>query len=312
MKRVILLILVFVKGLCMGATEVVQGVSGSTMALILGVYHDLIGSLRAIDRDAIKLLRAGKIRSLWKKINGDFVSALFAGIIASIILFTQVVSYFLEKHFISTTSLFFGFIVISALLVLQNIKKWNIVAAIAFFIGVACNFYLSSVQPLNTPDNLLFVFLAGNLAGFMITIPGVSSAFILLLFGKYQLIVISFSRLNTGVIAIFFTGCLLGLWLASRIIHRLLTNYYSTTVALLAGLMVGALNKLWPWRNVFEYAVNGLGNQVPAHDKSIMPWDYTAITGKDPQVFQAILMMAVGVLMVVLIVKITAGLKTKI
>jgi putative membrane protein len=124
--------------------------------------------------------------------------------------------------------------------------------------------------------------------------------------------VTSFSQLNAAIIAVFFLGCLVGLWVASRFMYRILSDYYSTTVALLSGLMLGALNKLWPWRKILEYATNGNGEQIPAFDESVLPWRYLALTGKDPEVFLAILMMAVGVFIVVLIEKIAAGLKTKI
>jgi putative membrane protein len=296
----------------MGATEVIQGVSGSSMALILGVYHDLVNSLRSIDSAAFSLLRAGNFLGFWRSINGRFLFTILSGFVVGIITLAKGITDLLITNFILTSSIFFGIILISGVLMFRKIKKWRIGVLFGFLIGFAINFSLTLIEPFQTADIYLFVFIAGVLAGFALLFPGLSSAFILLIIGKYQLIVISFSQLNAWVIVLFVTGCVLGLWIASRLIHKILAEYYSTTVALLAGLMLGALNKLWPWRYTFEYVTNAEGDQIPAFDESIVPWKYMALTGKDPQIFQAILMVALGVFLVVLIEKIAAGLKTKI
>jgi putative membrane protein len=296
----------------MGATEVVQGVSGSTMALILGVYHDLVNSLRSVDRKAISLLRQGKVAAFWDHIHGSFLLPILAGIAVSILTLASYVSQMLQDHFILCSSIFFGIILISGILLFRKVRKWRISVLFGFIAGFVINFSLTLIEPFHTADTYIFALIAGVLAGFALLFPGLSSAFILLFIGKYQLIVISFSQLNIWVILLFSLGCLLGLWLASRIIHKILAHYYSTTVALLAGLMLGALNKLWPWRYTYEYVTNAKGDQIPAYDESVVPWRYMALTGKDPQIFQAILMVALGVFLVVLVEKIAAGLKTKI
>jgi putative membrane protein len=296
----------------MGATEVVNGVSGSTMALILGVYHEFIHALRSIDRKAFALIRHGDFTGFWHKVNGAFLLTILLGISVSLFTITKIVSYFVQFHFISISSIFFGLILISGLLMLRKISRWSLRPVVALIFGFVLNYSLAFFAPASTPNNLIFALLAGFLAGFSLCFPGISSAFILILVGKYQYIVTSFSQLNTGVIAIFFIGCLLGLWMASRFMYRILADFYSTTIALLAGLMLGALNKLWPWRQVSEYVTNSKGEQIAAFDQSVLPWKYVTLTGKDPQVFQAILMMALGVFIVVLIEKIAAGLKSKI
>jgi putative membrane protein len=296
----------------MGATEVIQGVSGSSMALILGVYHDLVNSLRSIDRTAFSLLRARNFGGFWKYTNGAFLLTVLSGFVIGVITLAKIITDLLLTNFITISSIFFGIILISGVLMFRKIKKWRIGVLFGFLIGFAINFSLTLIEPFQTADIYLFAFIAGVLAGFALLFPGLSSAFILLIIGKYQLIVISFSQLNAWVIILFVTGCVAGLWIASRLIHKILADYYSTTVALLAGLMLGALNKLWPWRYTFEYVTNAEGDQIPAFDESVVPWKYMALTGKDPQIFQAILMVALGVFLVVLIEKIAAGLKTKI
>jgi len=296
----------------MGATEVIHGVSGSTMALILGVYQEFIFSLRKIDRESLQLIRKGYLGTFWKTINGNFLISLLSGIAVSLFSLTKIISWFVQYHFIAITSFLFGLIAISGILLLRKITKWSFRPVIALLFGILINYGLTVLTPLHTHDNLFFVLICGFLAGFSLVFPGISSAFILLVIGKYQHIVVSFGTANVAVIAVFLIGCLSGLWMASRFMYRLLIDYYSITIALLAGLMLGALNKLWPWRHIAEYVTNGKGEQVPAFDQSVLPWHYVNITGSDPHVFLAVLMMAVGVFIVVLIEKIAAGLKTKI
>lgn len=303
---------IFAKGLCMGASEVIHGVSASTFAVILGIYGQFLESVNAIDSMAMTLMRAGRFRSLWNHINGNFLVTLAAGIVSGLLLLTSVFTYFLENHFLLLASFLFGIILISGILFLRKVRKWTVAVGLTFVAGILFNYSLALLTPLATPDHYLLAPFAGFLAGFAVVIPGVSSAFILLLIGKYQLIVTSFSELNPGIIALFLPGSLAGLWLASRITYSMFARFHDIAVALLAGLMLGALNKVWPWRNVFEYVTSSKGDQVPAYDVSIVPWKYAALTGKDPQVFLAILMMALGVFLVVLVEKITAGLKTKI
>lgn len=295
----------------MGATEVVHGVSASTMGLVLGVYNELISSFRHINSENLRHLRRGAFRATWRNINGNFLTATLSGIFAGLLLLTPIVSSLLQSHFVTVTSFLFGIILTSGILLLRHVKRWTLAPAISLLMGIVINYAFTILPPLATPDSAFFTIFTGFLTGFSLLLPGVSSAFILLLLGKYQFIVSSFARFEIGMISLFFLFALFGLWVASRFMYRMLADYYSATVALLAGLTLGALNKLWPWRVAFEYVFNTHGIQIPAYDKSVLPWHYVSLTGKDPQVFQAILMTALGVLIVVMTEKIAAGLKTK-
>jgi putative membrane protein len=282
------------------------------MALILNIYQELVLSISNIDREAIRHLKKNAWRLFWKKINGNFLLTVGGGIITGWFSLLWLIGYLHRYFFITLNAFFFGLIFVATLLILRKIRIWTFPIVLAFFIGLSISYTLTVLTPLSTPDNLLMAMLAGMFSVCSLLIPGVSGAFILLLLGKYQYIVTSFIKLNAGVIAFFLTGCIIGLTVVSRIIRWMLARYQSVTVALLAGLTIGALNKLWPWRRVEEYASNGMGERIPAYDKSVLPWDYVTVTGKDPQVFQAILMMALGVFIVVLIEKVSARLKTKI
>ena len=295
----------------MGATGVLQGISGASMALLLGIYHEFIFSLGALDANAFRLLKQKAFAAFWKRINGNFLLVLIAGIVAGLLTLRAVFSFYFSLYPIFISSFFFSLVIIAALLLLRKITRWNVGVVIFVLAGLALSYFITRSAPFASPDNLLFSFLAGLLAGATFVIPGVSGAFILMFIGKYQHILTSFGSLEIEVIITFIAGGILGILIIARFMARLLAEFHNATVALFAGLMIGSLNKIWPWREVFEYATTIQGKRIPAFDKSILPWRYLELTGKDPQVFYAILMMALGVFMVVLIEKIAARLKTK-
>lgn len=296
----------------MGVAEVIPGVSAGTIAFITGIHDELLHSLRAVDREAVQLLRRYRFGDFWKKINGSFLVAVFGGIITSFLSLARLMVYLLRQQPILVWSFFFGVILISAPLILREIRHWNLAIVIGFLLGAGIAYLVTILSPTQTPEGIWFVFFAGMLTISSMVIPGISGVFVLLLISKYQYMVNALIHHNILVIAVFLAGCIVGLLSFSRFLRWILDNYRSTTVALLAGIMLGSLNKVWPWRQVLEYVTNSKGEQVPAFDKSILPWHYFATTGKDPQVFQAILMIALGVFIVVLIEKIALRLKTKI
>ena len=311
MRRPLNYIFLFIKGLCIGASGALHGISGGSMALLLGAHQEFVFSLRAFDHKAFQLLRGKKFSAFWEKINGNFLVTLLAGISAGILALRAVFNYYLFQYPIFISSFFFSLVIIAALLLLRKITRWNAGVFLSILAGLTLSYFLTRSAPFSTPDHVFMAFPAGLLAGTTLIIPGVSGAFILMFIGKYQYILTSFGSLEIGVIILFIAGGILGIMVIARFMTSLLTDYFNATVALFAGLMIGSLNKIWPWREVYEYATTVQGKQIPAFDKSILPWRYLEITGKDPQLFYAILMMALGVFMVVLIEKIAAGLKTK-
>jgi putative membrane protein len=294
----------------MGMADVIPGVSGGTIAFITGIYTELLHSVKSIDLEALKLLGAFRIAECWRKVNGNFLVALLAGILTSILSLAKLMTYLLENQPILIWSFFFGLIIISAPLVLREIKRWQVSAVFSFVLGVIVAYAITILTPTQSPDYLWFIFLSGALAICAMILPGISGAFILLLIGKYQFMITALLDLNIPVIVIFIAGCVIGLLTFSRLLSWILDNYHSVTVALLAGFMLGSLNKVWPWRQVLEYTTNSEGEQVPVFDKSVLPWEYLNLTGKDPQLFLAIMMMALGVLIVVMIEKVATRLKT--
>lgn len=295
----------------MGAADVVPGVSGGTVAFITGIYEELIQSIKSIDLDAIKLLLRFRIAEFWKLINGNFLITLVAGIFVSLMSLSKLMLYLLDYHPISIWSFFFGLILISTPLILRDVKKWNIATVGSFILGVVLAYWITIVSPAETPSNLFFIFCCGAIAICAMILPGISGAFILLLLGKYEYMITALTEFNIPVILVFVVGCVLGLLGFSHFLNWILKNYRYATLALLAGFMLGSLNKVWPWKEVVAYRLNSAGEQVPAFDRSIAPWDYLAKTGQDPQVLKAILFAMLGIILVIGIEKTAAYLKTK-
>ncbi len=312
MRRLKDYLLLYFKGMAMGAADVVPGVSGGTVAFITGIYDELLFSINAVDVEAMRLLGRFRVAEFWKKINGNFLVVLLAGIATSLVSLAKLMVHLLQHYPIIIWSFFFGLILISAPLVLREVRKWTVGVGLSFVMGIILAYLITVLSPAQTPNAIWFIFLSGAIAICAMILPGISGAFILLLLGKYAFMINALTQFRISVILAFVAGCLVGILSFSRFLSFILKNYHNATVALLAGFMLGSLNKVWPWREVLEYATNSEGEQVPVFDRSILPWNYLEVTGKDPQVFQAILMMALGVFIVVLIEKIAERLKTKI
>lgn len=295
----------------MGIADMIPGVSGGTIAFITGIYEELVHSISELDRESLQLLWRKRFSDCWRKVNGTFLLTVTAGISTSLLLLAGSMMFLLKHHAIITLSFFFGLIVMSIPLMLRKIK-WSKGTVLSFALGVALAYLFTVATPVQTPDTVLLVFLAGAIAIIAMVIPGVSGVFILLFIGKYQTIVAALTEGNLPVILIFIMGCMVGLIGISKILTKILHAYHPVMMALLSGFMIGALNKVWPWRSVIEYATNRKGDQIAVFDKSVLPWHFLTATGKDPQLFQAILMMALGILLVVATEKIAVRLKTKL
>jgi putative membrane protein len=295
----------------MGMADVIPGVSGGTVAFITGIYEELINSIKSIDAEAFKLLFKFQISDFWKKINGNFLISVLLGIVTSLLSLSKLMTYLLDVYPIQVWSFFFGLILISSPLIMRDIRKWTISTVVSFLFGIAIAYAITVLSPTETPTDLWFIFFCGALAICAMILPGISGAFILLLIGKYEYMITALIQFNIPVIIVFVIGCFLGLLGFSRFLSWILTHYRFPTLALLAGFMIGSLNKVWPWKEVISYRINHQGEQVPAFDQSIWPWHYLEKTHNNPLILQAILFAALGVGLVVAIEKTAAYLKTK-
>jgi len=304
-------LLLYFKGVGMGGADVIPGVSGGTIAFITGIYEELIHSLKAIDGTAVKKLLKLDLAGFWKHINGNFLIAILGGALTSLLSLARLLTYLLENHPISVWSFFFGLILVSSPLILREIHRWHLGTAISFVMGILIAYGITVLSPTGTPTNLFFIFFCGALAICAMILPGISGAFILLLIGKYEFMITALINIDLPVILVFALGCVTGLITFSRVLSWILEHYRYPTLALLAGFMLGSLNKVWPWKEVIAYRFNSDGVQVPAFDKSVFPARYLEVSGHDPKILSAILFAAAGIFLVVAIEKTAAYVRSK-
>lgn len=310
MRRLKDYILLFLKGVAMGGADVVPGVSGGTIAFISGIYEELLNSIKAVNFENLKLLLKGEFKAFWKAINGNFLLAVFGGILVSVKSLATLIIFLKENYPIQLWSFFWGLIMISSIVVLRQITKWNWAVIISGVLGIIIAYAITTLTPAHTSDSSLMIVGSGALAISAMILPGISGAFILLILGKYEFIISAVSELNFVVLGLFALGCLLGLVSFVRVISWLLNKYHNAAVAMLAGFMMGSLNKLWPWKEVLEYRVDRHGEQVPFIESNILPNQYYEITGQDPVFIQALLYMALGFFIIVIIEKIALRIST--
>lgn len=242
------LALLSLKGMAMGAADVVPGVSGGTIAFISGIYEELIESINKINFGALKILKKEGLKSFWNHINGTFFVFLFAGIIVSIASLAKVVTYLLEAHPVLIWSFFFGLIVASVWLIGKTIKRWTPGVIVTLLIGTAIAFYISSIESVASVEAKWYILLSGALAICAMILPGISGSFILVLLGSYHIVLEAVKSRDLVVIGLFAVGCLIGLLTFARLLKYLFNHYKEITIALLTGFMIGSLYKVWPWK----------------------------------------------------------------
>ncbi len=295
----------------MGAADAIPGVSGGTIAFITGIYEELITSIKSIDIQALKLLKALKISDFWRHVNGAFLVTLVSGIAISILSLARIMSYILFNYSIQIWSFFFGLIIISAILVVREMKAWNVISVLSLLFGIGIAYYVSIATPAQTPTDLWFIFLCGATAISAMILPGISGAFILLIMGKYEYIFSALRDLEIDIILTFLLGCLIGVLSFARAISWYLTNYYNAAIGLLSGFMIGSLYKIWPWKTVVEFRINTRGEQVPFLEENILPHNYLEFTGNPPLVLQAFIFAISGIFVVFILEKISARVQTR-
>ncbi|MCB9231165.1 MAG: DUF368 domain-containing protein [Bacteroidia bacterium] len=267
--------LITLRGLGMGAADVVPGVSGGTIAFISGIYEELINSIKSVDHNAVKtLFKQGPV-AFWKHINGSFLAALFLGIGISILSLAKLLSYLMDTYPTLLWGFFFGLIVASAVYVATKIKKWNVTTVVSLVVGIGVAYFITSLTQTQTPEAPWFVFLSGVIAICAMILPGISGSFLLVILGKYKYIINAVKELDLVTLLTFAAGCFVGLISFSHVLSWLFKKYHDLTVALLTGFMVGSLNKVWPWKNTLETYLNSHGEEVPLVQENVLPGGFT-------------------------------------
>ena len=243
-----------IKGLCMGSADVIPGVSGGTIALITGIYEDLIQALKSLDISTVKKLLTLDLKGAVASIHMRLLLSLFAGIGIAIISLARLMNFLINHHPVLTWSFFFGLIAASIFVVSRKVVSWSLIIGISLGVGIAVAAFIVNLIPMATPETLWFIFLCGIIAICAMILPGISGAFILLILGKYEFITATlknpFLSQNFIIIIVFCLGCFIGLLSFSRLLNYFLNNFHNLTMAFLTGLMIGAMPKIWPWKQI--------------------------------------------------------------
>ena len=251
--------LLMLKGLCMGAADTVPGVSGGTIALITGIYEDLLTAIKSANAKMVACILKFDLKGALSELHIRFILSLFLGIGVAVLSLARVMSYLLAHHAMLTWSLFFGLIIASIWVVGKQVGKWTSATGVSFLAGAGVAFVIVNLMPATTPEDLWFVFVSGLLAICAMILPGLSGAFILLILGKYEFIIATlenpFVMENIQIIIVFLAGCAFGLAGFARFLKLLLMKYHNLTLAFLTGLMFGSMRKIWPWKETLETAM---------------------------------------------------------
>lgn len=290
-------LLLFLKGLAMGAADVVPGVSGGTVAFITGIYDELLQSLAQLPKALLLLLR-GRVVEAWKCANANFLLVLASGILFSVLTLARLITQLLETQPIALWSFFFGLILVSTHIVVREVEHWSASRLISALLGGAFAWWITVVAPIQLEGTPLTLFLAGAVAICAMILPGISGSFILLLIGLYPVVLGAVQELDLPVLMIFASGCLLGLLSFSKLLNWLLQRWRDLTLAFLAGLMLGSLNKVWPWKQTVTWVTDSHGKLQPLLQDNLWPSQFARLEGGDPQLMLAICLAIAGAILV--------------
>jgi putative membrane protein len=292
---------IFIRGLAMGAADIVPGVSGGTVAFITGIYPRLLSSIRSFDWELIKLLLRGELRAGWSHVDGGFLALLLAGILTSIFSFARLFSWLLQDYPQPLWAFFFGLIFASALMLLRQVGDWRWQQVLALVLGVAFAVTVALAPRSEIMDGSLGIFLAGFLAICAMILPGISGSFILVLLGMYSAVLLAAKNLELGFLLLLATGAAAGLVCFSRLLYWLLSRYRASTVALLTGFLFGSLIVVWPWKRVLSWVTDRHGSLKPVQQLPVLPDEFLARTGDEPLVMICLLLALAGFLLVWLV-----------
>lgn len=289
----------YLKGMTMGAADVVPGVSGGTIALITHIYERLINAIDTISITLVLQLFTSKRKEAWNKLDGSFLLALTLGIGTSILLVTGGISWLLEHYPIPLWAFFFGLILGSAFVLKNAINQWNITSVLMLLLGAFLAFGIGLVTPSQGSESLLYLFFCGMLLVIAMILPGISGAFILILLGAYGTALDTVDQLKAFelegfiVFAVMASGGLVGLKVFAKLIRWLFTNYKNMVLATMTGFLLGSLYKVWPWKKVTQYYTNSSGERTPLTSVSVVP----DVLSADAQVLLAVSSFIFGLLL---------------
>ena len=288
------------KGMAMGAADVVPGVSGGTIAFISGIYEELLSSISNVNFKLLKTLKSDGIKAAWKQVNGSFLLALFVGVSISIFSLAKTIKWLLENEPVLLWSFFFGLVLASIIYIGKQVETWNAKIIIIFILGISFGYLVTVVPPTNVGKiNYLFLVFAGAIASCAMILPGISGAYILLLLGAYPIVMTAITTKDYKIIGAIAVGVIIGLLSFARLLKWLFSNYKNQMLIVLTGLMLGSLNKVWPWKEAVSTYIDRHGVVKPLVEQSISPFSFDG----DPKLMFAIILAFVGFGLILLMEK---------
>lgn len=295
---------VLLKGMAMGAADVVPGVSGGTIAFISGIYQELIETIDTLNFGVLKVWRIEGFGAMVEKYNLKFIASLFTGIFISLLSLAKVISYVLETSPILLWSFFFGLVLASIFYIGKQITKWSVSVILFLVIGAVIAFYVTIVAPTEAPDTWWFFILSGGIAIIAMILPGISGSFILVLLGSYALVLNTLTdtiegffkqdwntfKAGIGRVLLFILGCIVGLKLFSKILKWMFQHKKQITLAVLTGFMIGSLNKIWPWKMTTLIMIDRHGEEKIVSTANLLPTQYSG----EPQLLMAVICAIIG------------------
>jgi putative membrane protein len=270
------------RGYAMGAADIVPGVSGGTMAFILGIYEELIQAIHSVNMAFIRRMVTFRFKDAFADFPWRFLLALVAGLATAILTLASGLQWALENHPSLVWAFFFGLVLSSVFVVRKRVRQWSLVTFLTVGLGAVAGYSLIGLVPVETPNDPWFLFLSGALAICAMILPGISGAFILVLLGKYEYILNAVVTRDILTLLIVIAGAAIGLLTFARILRWLFKNYHDITVSILIGLILGALRKVWPWKETME---GHLGSLL---ERNVLPEAFTI------EVALALILMGVG------------------
>lgn len=289
---------IFLRGMLMGAADIVPGVSGGTVAFITGIYGRLLGSIKSVDLDTVRQLLRGEFKAAWQRVDGTFLAALAAGILASVLTLARLLSWMLEEHPLSLWAFFFGLILASAVVLLRQVQHWTAATVLALVVGAGVALAVALSPVTDMPITALTIFGSGFLAICAMILPGISGSFILVLLGMYGAVLGAVKSLDIGFLMLLGTGAVCGLLCFSRFLHWLLARYQAPTMAVLTGFLFGSLAVVWPWKHVLAWVEGSHGQLKPAQLVPVLPGDYQVLSGQPPLLYSSLALMVLGFVVV--------------
>jgi len=274
--------------MAMGIAELVPGVSGGTIAFVTGIYEEFIESINRVNFSTFKTLQKEGFKMFWQQINGNFLAALFLGMLISIVSLSSLLKWLFEFHTIAIWAFFFGLVLASILIVGKEIKRWKPLEIILLIISASLAYFITTLPPSANADSLPYLFMSGAIAICAMILPGISGSFILVLLGSYKTVIDAVDERDFRVLITVALGCLIGLLSFARLLKWMFNKHKNITLVILTGFIAGSLNKIWPWKATI--GTLKFGDKVKRIEESVSPFNFDG----NPQLVYAIIAAVFG------------------